>query len=163
AHSASAQSRSCQRPVSDSAIASQAKWTPPLDRPVTIHATELSLRNALDRVAASAKLRLSYSAEALPLDRTACVSADGTPVGAVLTDLLAGANVSTVVVGADQVVLAPRVAPPAAHQDPPPPPRSPEVLDRVVVTGSAIGAPERELTVGLDVVNGRQLSREKTS
>src|SRR6185295_15726393 len=33
---------------------------------------------------------------------------------------------------------------------------------RVVVTGSAIGAPERELTVGLNVLSGRQLARENT-
>jgi outer membrane receptor protein involved in Fe transport len=40
--------------------------------------------------------------------------------------------------------------------------RSLGVLDRVVVTGSAVGAPERELTVGLNVLNGRQLSRESS-
>src|SRR5207248_7085754 len=45
----------------------------------------------------------------------------------------------------------------------PQPSRVPEMLDRVVVTGSAIGAPERELTIGLDVVSGRQLERENTS
>ena len=39
------------------------------------------------------------------------------------------------------------------------------LLDRVVVTGSAIdtGAPERGLSVSLNVVDGRQLSRDNTS
>jgi outer membrane receptor for ferrienterochelin and colicin len=40
--------------------------------------------------------------------------------------------------------------------------RSLGVLDRVVVTGSAVGAPERELTVGLNVLSGRQLARENS-
>ncbi len=37
------------------------------------------------------------------------------------------------------------------------------VLDRVVVTGTATGAPAKELSVGLGVVNGRALSRDNTT
>ena len=37
------------------------------------------------------------------------------------------------------------------------------VLDRVVVTGTASGAPAKELSVGLDVLNGRTLARENTN
>src|SRR5581483_6752863 len=37
------------------------------------------------------------------------------------------------------------------------------VLDRVIVTGTATGAPEREVTVGLDVLDGRQLAHENVS
>ncbi len=160
ARASPAQSRSCQAPVPDSTPAAQ--WAAPLDRPITVHATELSLRNALDRVAAISKLRLSYSAEALPLDRAVCLSADAEPVGQVLRDLLAGVSVAAVAVGNDQIVLTPR-ATTATHQASPQSSRAPELLDRVVVTGSAIGAPERELTVGVDVVNGHQLSRQNTT
>ena len=79
------------------------QWAPPLDRVVTVHAAELSLRDALDRVAASAKLRISYSADLLPLNRAVCVSADRTPAGRVLAFLLGGTNMAAVGLGGDQV------------------------------------------------------------
>src|SRR6185369_11691500 len=101
-----AQARGCTSPGDNSP--STAHWGAPLDRPVTLHVNELSLRNALDRLATTAKLKLSYSAEFLPLDREVCVSADTAPVGEVLGRLLAGTNVSPVPMGGDQVVLAPR-------------------------------------------------------
>ena len=41
-------------------------------------------------MAASAKLRLSYSADLLPLNRAVCISADKTPAGQVLATLLGG-------------------------------------------------------------------------
>ena len=160
-----AQTRACSSSA-DSVSTSAAHWGAPLDRPVTLHASELSLRNALDRLATTAKLKLSYSAEFLPLDREVCVSADTAPVGEVLGRLLAGTNVSPVPMGGDQVVLAPR-APSASRTAEPTADMSNtlNVLDRVVVTGSATatGAPERELTVGLNVLSGRQLTRQNTS
>ncbi len=157
-----AQARACGPVASDSLSAqSTARWTAPLDRPVTVHPTALSLRDALDRVAAIAKLRLSYSPEALPLDRAVCLSANAEPVGRVLAGLMAGTNVAAVSAGGNQVALTPRAVP---VQSTPAPDmaRSLGVLDRVVVTGSAIGAPERELSVGLNVLSGRQLARENT-
>ena len=157
-----AQARACSPLASDSMSAqSAARWTAPLDRPVTVRATALSLRDALDRVAAIAKLRLSYSSEVLPLDRAVCLSANAEPVGKVLAGLMAGTNVAAVSAGGDQVALTPRAAP-AQSAPAPEMARSLGVLDRVVVTGSAMGAPERELTVGLNVLSGRQLSRENT-
>src|SRR4029077_13044348 len=102
-----AQSRACTTPPPDSA-ATDATWSPPLDRAITVRAINLSLRDALDRVATAARIRLSYSTEQLPLDRAVCVTADGSPAGRVLADLLSGTNVGAVVVGGDQVVLAPR-------------------------------------------------------
>ncbi len=129
----------------------------PLDRIISLQATGISLRDALDRIAALAKVRLSYSAEALPLDRAVCVLADRVATGHVLAELLVGTNVTAVAAGADQVVLAPRPPRAVTTDDMA---HSLGVLDRVVVTGSAVGASERELTVGLDVVTGRQLARE---
>ena len=83
------------------------RWSAPLDRVVSIHVTAISLRDALDRVAALAHLRLSYSTELLPLDRVTCLVADARPVGSVLTSLLAGTRVDPVVASGDQVVLSP--------------------------------------------------------
>jgi len=85
AHASSAQSHACKPTAADS-LASSARWPAPLDRRVTVRATGLSLRDALDRVAVIAKLRLSYSPEALPLDRAVCLSAEGDPAGKVISD-----------------------------------------------------------------------------
>jgi len=139
-------------------------WGAPLDRAITLHVNEQSLRTALDRLATTAKLKLSYSAEFLPLDREVCVSADTAPAGEILSRLLAGTNVSPIPVGGDQVVLAPRASS-ARAAEPPEMSSTLNVLDRVVVTGSAtaVGTPERELTVGLNVLSGRQLTRQNTN
>ena len=42
-------------------------WAPPLDRIVNLHVPEVSIREALDRLAVVAKIELSYSAELLPV------------------------------------------------------------------------------------------------
>jgi iron complex outermembrane receptor protein len=153
----------CSPQQIDAAAGTQ-QWAPPLDRVVTLHATELSLRDALDRVAASAKLRISYSADLLPLSRAVCLAADRTPAGQVLADLLGGTNVAAVGLGGDQVVLAPRREASTVTPEPQMA-ASLGVLDRVVVTGSAIdtGAPERGLPVSLSIVDGRQLARDNTN
>jgi outer membrane cobalamin receptor len=156
-----AQPHVCSTSVVDSVSSGEAAWSPPLDRSITLRATNLSLREALDRVATAARIRLSYSAEQVPLDRAVCVSADAAPAGRVLADLLTGSNVSAVVVGTDQVVLTPR--PRGTHADGPAMAPTLGVLDRVVVTGTASGAPAKELSVGLDVLNGRTLARENTN
>jgi iron complex outermembrane receptor protein len=159
AQAASAQARACSLAGADSVLLAAAQWSAPLDRPVSAHAPALSLRDALDRVAAIAKIRLSYSSGIVPLDRAVCLTADAAPLGRVLAQLLAGANVIPVAVGSDQVVLAPR-KPSIPRPSTAPSTSSVGVLDRVVVTGTAVGAPEREVTVGLDVLDGRQLVRE---
>jgi hypothetical protein len=78
----------------------------PLDRPVTLHAPSLSLRDALARITAASGVRIAYSGDVLPLDRRVCIDADGTPLGALLEHLLDGIAVVPVVVGATHVVLA---------------------------------------------------------
>lgn len=159
AHTAAAQARGCAISSPESPAAA-AKWIAPLNRPITIHARDSSLRDAIDRIGAVAHVRISYSPDLLPVDRAVCVVADSVAVGKVLEDLLAGMNVAPVAGGGDQVVLAPQSA--APQPDAPEMASSLGVLDRVVVTGSAMGAPEREITMGLDVVSGRQLARENS-
>jgi iron complex outermembrane receptor protein len=132
------------------------EWPVPLNRKVVLHLRDVSLREALDRLAVAARLRFSYSAELLPLDRPVRTSFDSVTVGDVLVALLRGVAVAPVVAGPDQIVLAPARSPPADMSAPLVAPAL--TLDRVVVTGSANGGSQRPLTVALDVVSGRTLS-----
>jgi iron complex outermembrane receptor protein len=96
---------------------------------------------------------LAYSSDLLPLDRPVCVVAERQPLGRVLATLLAGTRVEALVV-AGKVVLAPVSGA-----------RDPEtskvgVLERVIVTGSAVASSRRALTVGVEVIDGEQLRRE---
>jgi iron complex outermembrane recepter protein len=152
--------QSCGAMSGDSTVqVAGAAWPAPLDRRITLHARGISLREALDRAAAESGIRLSYSAELIPLDRVECLSYDGAPVGDVLVMLLAGTSVAPVVASERQVALAP--AQPRATE--PTMASKTGMLDRVVVTGSATGAPQRSLTVALDVLDGRQLVANNAS
>ena len=126
----------------------------PFQRKITLHARDLSLRDAIDRIALLAKVRISYSGDNLPLDRRVEVARDTATLGEVLGELLRPYPVQPVVVAADHIVLSPRerAAPDTLS-------RSIAVLDRVVVTGSVLGAPERPLPIALDVVPGREIER----
>jgi len=155
-----AQSRACPVPLDNVAL-TQTTWAPPLDRPIVMSGGAVSLREALLRVASIGKVRLSYSAELLPLDEMVCLPAAVRPIGRVLSDLLSSTNVTAVGLGGDQVVLAPR-SPSAerAASAPPEMAQTTSVLDRVVITGNAVNAPYRELTFGTDVLSGQQIARD---
>ena len=144
-------------PASSASVAGVSTEENLLGRRVSLHGREVSLRDALDRLAAAARIRLSYSAEVLDLSRPVCLEYQSAPVGRVLDDLLAGVSVRPVVLGIDQIVLTPAVAPVAAVESAPIL-KSVGMLDRVVVTGSTVGASQRALPVALDVVGGQQLS-----
>jgi iron complex outermembrane receptor protein len=161
AHTASAQARPCVQSAADSPTSAESRWFAPLDRVVSVHAAALSLRDALERLAAIARIRLSYSSEMVPVDRPVCLAASDAPVGRVLSQLLSGANVVPVSVGSDLVVLAPSKPVPAPPRAEPAEVAPLGVLDRVLVTGTATSAtPERQATTAVDVVDGRQLARE---
>lgn len=138
------------------------RWQPPLDRALAFAARDLSLRDALDRLSAAARIRVSYSAELLPLERRVCVSPRARTVGDVLAELLRDTRVEPVVAGDDHVVLALRRGgvvsgePPAAFSRVVP-------LERVVVTGSASGGPQRALPFVVDVVTAEQMERQGTA
>ena len=131
-----------------------------LEKRVSLHGRALSLRDALDRVAAAANVRLSYSPELLDLSRPVCLDYESAPLGLVLADLLSGASLRAVVLAADQIVLTP-ASPPVTSAAPIL--KSVGMLDRVVVTGSTIGASQRALPVALDVVAGRELAQRGAS
>ena len=141
------------------------RWAPPLDRSLAFHARDLSLRDALDRLSAAGRIRISYSPELLPLERRVCVSRPAVTLGDALAELLHGTPVEAVVAGADHVVLALRRASRAEAETAAPATelgRTVE-LDRIVVTGSASGAPRAGLPVALDVIEHAQLEREGTA
>jgi outer membrane receptor protein involved in Fe transport len=129
-------------------------WPAPLDRPVSLHARDVSLRSALDRLAAAAHVDLAYSADLLPLDRAVCVSRQGVPAGDVLAELLRGIAVEPVVAGPGHVVLTP-VRAPALRGDTI---LHDVALDRIVVTGSPAGAPERSLPLAIEVLDRGRLA-----
>ncbi|HZK78378.1 MAG TPA: TonB-dependent receptor plug domain-containing protein [Gemmatimonadaceae bacterium] len=132
-----------------------------LARTVSLHGRDVSLREALDRLAAAAHIRLSYTAEVLPLTRPVCLDYGAATVAHVLADLLQDAPVQPVILGGDQLVLAPVRERPVTQKGAESVPILQKIgqLDRVVVTGSAAGASQRSLPVALDVVSGKQLSQ----
>jgi iron complex outermembrane receptor protein len=144
-------SRRCTTAVAE-LVAHDGAWPSPLDTLVTLRARGVSLREALDRLGATSGVPLAYSSDLLPLDRPVCVDVERRPLGLVLAALLAGTSVQAQVV-AHKVVLAPtaesREAPPAKVS----------VLERVIVTGSAIAASRRPFAVGVEVIDGEELRR----
>jgi outer membrane receptor protein involved in Fe transport len=141
------------------AIGAEAQESSPLDRRVTLHVRDIALRDALDRVALQAGVRLSYSGDNLPLDRRVSVSRDSALLSDVLMDLVRPYAVRALAVADDHVALAPLRTASADSAS-----RSIQVLERVVVTGSVIAASERPLPVAIDVVSGREMeTRDESS
>ncbi|MEP6990286.1 MAG: TonB-dependent receptor [bacterium] len=131
-------------------------WQAPLNDRVRLNARDVSLREALDRLAAVSDVQLAYSVDVLPVDKRICVDADGQPLGAVLGALLRGTGVQVLVV-AGRVVLSPGAvsvtsADAVSH--------SVSVLERVVVTGNAMPSPRRPLVIGMEVIDGDRIRRE---
>ncbi len=150
-------SGSAQRACEDAVVAPPpGGWTAPLDTRFSLHARDVSLREALDRLSAVSGVRLAYSADFLPVDRRVCVAADQQPVGAILATLLRGSTVQATVV-AGRVVLSPTLT---SLKTATTPAAGVSVLERVVVTGNAIAAPRRSLVIGMEVIDGEQLRRQ---
>lgn len=145
-----AHAQSCS--TSNTLPASLPPWNAPLDRAVSLRARDISLREALDRVASLAGVKLSYTTETLPLASRVCAAFDSIPLGAALGLLLRETPVLPISAGGEQVVLTPSPTPGGAQG-------VPRTLDRVVVTGSTIESSARPLTVAMNVVTGAQLSR----
>jgi iron complex outermembrane receptor protein len=137
-------------------------WPSPLDRQVTLDGAQVTLRDGLTRLATAARVRLSYVAELLPLDRQTCLSYRAVAAGDVLSEMLRGTELEPVVAGDDQVVLAPaRRTASAGVPDDDVATRRASVLDRVVVVGTASGNTQRSAPISLDVVSGDKLAHEE--
>jgi len=146
-------------PASGAGAAPARAWAPPLDRTVTIRLDDLPLRAALDRLADEARLRFSYSAELLPLDRRVCLVRDRVSVGDALGEMLAGTGITPISAGGSQVVLAP-VRTESATGGAPALARAVGVLDRVIVTGTPTGGAHRSSPFAVEVLDGRTLARQ---
>ena len=85
----------------------------PLDRRVSMSAIDLTLPDALDRLASAADIRISYSRELLPAKATTCFHAKSVAIGDVLTHLLRGSDLEPVITGSGLVVLRGRLSVPA--------------------------------------------------
>lgn len=153
-------SRAAYEPVCVRSVAATERtslWAAPLDRTVTLRLADVTVREAIDRVAGEARLELTYSAELLPTTRRVCLQLDRVPVGAVLDLLLDASALRPVVMGSAHVVLAPtRTAQLSAA---PFVSRRASPLDRVVVTGSPDGAPHRGSPFALTVIDGDMLAQ----
>jgi iron complex outermembrane receptor protein len=134
-----------------------AEWPRPLDRIVSVALGELTLGKALDEIAARTGVHLSYSPDLLPLSRTVCLSADSRPLGEILLALLGTSGVAPVVIGPDHVVLAPSRSA-VGMEATPALARTTGVLERVVVTGTATGGPERASPLAIGTVDRRTLT-----
>jgi len=137
-------------------------WAAPLDRIVSVQLPDAALRDALDKVATLARVELSYSNELLPAERRVCLALDRVAIGAVLETLLQGTTLRPVVIGSTQIVLAPS-RPAAPTLSVAPMMRRANVLDRVVVTGTPDGAPQRGSPFALEVIEGATLARQRAS
>ena len=134
----------------------KAQEASPLQRSISLHVRDLALRDVLDRVAVLARVRFTYAADLLPLDRPVTYHADSVQVGAVLMTLLEGVAVRPVPSGAEQIVLAPFTRVTAVREMAARVPMAMAVpLDRVVITGSTDGRSTRGLPIALTVIDGR--------
>jgi len=87
-----------------------------LGRPVTLHANQMPLRDALSLVAAQAKVFIAYQHVAIePPRRLVTVNASQQPFGKVLEQLLVGTNLQVFVVASDAIALKPSGAESAAQ------------------------------------------------
>ena len=135
------------------------EWPAPLDRRLTVQLGDVTLRAGLERLASDARIRLSYAADLLPLDRRLCVIYKEVRAGAILADLLRGTSLEPIVVGRDQIVLAPTINAWAQKEAQPVQltQRAPSVLENVVVNGSAESDGVRASALPVTVVTGKQL------
>ena len=144
--------------VSTASKTSAHQWPTPLDREVTVVGDKVTLRDGLTQLAAAARVRLSYVAELLPLDRQTCLAYRSVAAGDVLSDLLRGTELEPVVAGDDQVVLAParRTAPSDVPTDDGSTQRA-SVLDRVVVVGTSSDNTQRSMPIAEELFHVRSL------
>ncbi len=158
--SARAQVR-CETRVTGPVEARGESWAPPLGRFVTLRANGISLQEALTRVSASAGVRITYSADRLPLDRQVCIASDSARVGDLLVALLRGLAFEPVSAGDDLVVLAPvrtRPALPSTVARP----DSVVPLEPVIVEAPATDPARRELPVVPGVLESFQLAQQSS-
>ena len=138
----------------------QRPWSAPLDRLVSVRGGELALRDALDRIAAAAGVRISYSDAVLPLERRVRLELSAVPLGDALTTVMDRPDIVPRAAGPELVVLVPQAVSKPAERPPAVRTMRAAPLERVVVTGTAGGGAQRPLTVSVGVVDGLSLESQ---
>ncbi len=133
----------------------------PLAARISLEADGISLREALDQIAAASRVRLSYAADLLPMSRKVCLSYDAAPVGMILFDLLADVALRPVAVGDDQIVLTPERKTPRPEETPIF--KQVGLLDRVVVTGNSSPLLDRSMPAAMDIVDREKIASRSSS
>jgi iron complex outermembrane receptor protein len=134
-------------------------WPAPLDRRITLRAHDIPLQQALDQVAAAGGVRLSYSRELLPRDRTICIDRESVAIGDILTQLLTGTDLDPLGAGGDQIVLRRRpstIATPAPADTEAA--RDVQQLVPVVVTATADQDAARGFAGSTTIIDGNELA-----
>lgn len=144
-------------------IARDRQWPAPLNRTVSVRGGVLSLRDAIDRLAAAARVRVTYSDALLPLERRVCLDVSSVALGDALSALVTSASVTPRVLGADLIVLASTTAADTSAARPGRVVQRAAPLERVLVTGTATGGAQRSLSVAVGVVDGRDLEAQAQS
>ena len=129
-------------------------WQAPLSRSVTVIARVVSMRDAIDAIARTAGVRISYSAEMLPLGRSVCVQYKAVTLGDALLDLLKGVRVQPMVAANDQVALAP------GSPDSMPTVRSIVPLKPVVAEASPAEVQKQQPSFSVATITSRQITEQ---
>jgi len=132
-----------------------------LGRTITLRAKSAPLHEIIDRLAATAGVRISYSTALLP-DRRVCVDWKSVALGDALSALLQGSPVEPVLASADHIVLTPvRPRPAIAGPSVSAPLFFP--LEPVVVAASKADPVRRHRPVDVEVIEGRELAERSAS
>ena len=142
-------------------ITTTAPWHGPLQRSVTLRADDISLAEALQRIADAAGVRFSYSPEAVPVDRRVCVAYHAVPVGQALHELLRGIELEPRVVNDEHIVLAPTRA--RTDQLDRAQPSTVVSLEQLLVRSSPTTSANDAATGGTFVVEGRMLAQQPSA
>jgi len=131
-----------------------------LARRISLRTGTLPLREALDMLAETARIRLSYAADLLPLSRSVCLAYESATVAQILADLIRDAGVRPVVVGGDQIALASdrRSTSPEEEATAAPIIGRVGLLERVVVTGNTSELLDRSTPAAMSIVSGERVS-----
>lgn len=128
----------------------------PLDRVVTLQqrSQDLPLTDALSRISEAANVRLTYSSELLPSNKSVCASFESARLGDVLAAWLTGTGLGPIVAGPDRVVLAPvkTSTRPSFGEI-----VRPAELEAVVVTGSVDAIEEDMRSFSSDVITREKI------
>ena len=131
-----------------------------LDRRISVRFDRVDLATALTRLRTVYGIPLAFSPEVIPFGRPVTLALANETVGAILARMLDGTGLRVIPLNGGTVVVAPGLA------SAPLPERSPipdiasgiHELDQIVVMGTpAHGAPEREQTNAVSIVQGAEL------